>query len=254
MRLEEVRMPGELHPRIRIMAFSQDLNGMADPADQIHRMLENKRNYSPPRSPSARILASNPEWDWTILTVADNMAHRFQPGDPVVVLADGHDDVFAIVDKSFNNQVELSHNPGFYVPTGSILQNLRLTVIHPDDQIGLCTQMQRPEPVVFSVTTAGDGFLVVVNPPTVKKAKVFDVYVRTKNFSQIGEYWWPDAMDIPFDQDQVVVKTFGGGIAAGGGLLVPESAYFVTVVGKDRRGFSGTIESAPHMVDQTIFV
>lgn len=242
LRLEDVRLPGETHPRIRILGFCNELSSLAEPVEQVGIILDSKRTYVPNNVFQTRLASY---YKNNVMEVYDAAALNAKPGDPLVVMK-GNDKFYVFVKQVDENKLGVMATKDFEAPAGSVIQNLSNRHWQGTNEVGIVAKMTMPDKLSFAVSTVRDGIVVMVTSPlNSSNVSGYDVYVRDHKFDKVGADWWPDAMDVSFDHDQYLVNTYNGGRVAGGGDLSPGECYYVTAISKEGKGFNNVNESSP---------
>jgi hypothetical protein len=143
---------------------------------------------------------------------------------------------------------------GVDVPVGAIVQQVRHagSPLGENSVLGVKAQLEQPgPPSVSAVASGGTGIRVTLNAPASRNAvvKAYDIYVSD---SELGSPPRIEPNRVADKQDwagpgtsgsaQVVVDTYGGGSAAGGGSI-GSGTWYVVAVAKDGSGFADVNES-----------
>lgn len=233
LRLEEMRLPGEIYPKIRLVASTQDATALADPVNEIYSILENKRTYCPPGNIIAKVLSVKED----IIYAPELYAKE---GDPVAIF-NKEEEYFCLVNKSLKGNITLSKK--INIKPGCLIQNLKSNVYKPQDYKGIITMLmenQMPS-ISFQTFISINEINVQITVPMNFKIPYYDVYVRDESFDKISWDWIPDQFDIPITKDEVIIKTFNGCEN-----IKENEKYYVTVIGKNKKGFDDVVESKPN--------
>jgi hypothetical protein len=160
--------------------------------------------------------------------------------DPVAVISESPTQ-YGYVKRIENSKITLVNFTGevIKVPIGSLLQNLNGSEILSNGPMGVLAKLSMPEQPSFTIESSSFGILVAITPPQhTFRCSFYDIYVRDKLFSAIDPYWMPDVFDKAIADEYGEVKTFNGNKPLEFG-----KTYYITVVGKDKRGFKNINES-----------
>lgn len=221
-----------------------------DPEELIVSAIDGKRTTTPLNCQRSRLSTVCPNGSFEFC-VFDNTKNGLNahPGDVLVLLSDldGNQTYNALVEEVNGNRIKISKgvNTTFYV--GAFVQNLS-NCWNKKTKIGAKSQLKRPQPVTFWVTSQVDCIEIMIQTPiTPGSIKYYDVYVRNEAFEDIEPHWMPDVSDILADEEEVNIKTYNGGEQCGGANLVSPGIYYVGLVSKDKSGRTDVNESMPYV-------
>ena len=203
--------------------------------DHILVLLDSKRTFVPEGIYQTYLTKASKSNTITVNSYQDLRAVK---GDPVRL-----EKSFAIIEEIMDNEIRLSHELPEY-PAGTIVQNLA----HRRENClkeGISSKLKKPESIFFQAKKKGKSIEVIVpRLLNFNNIKLYDVYVRNHDFTEINSSWLAEARDINITNEYVIVDTYNGGEKLG------DEPYFVTVIVKDGSGTFNVNESSCIFVER----
>jgi len=166
-------------------------------------------------------------------------------GDPIAILSDLEEDPafiqYGIVQVIDGNNIQIQSNtPTPKFVAGAFVQNLSNRWHRKHNLIGPRAKLTCPaQPTCTTRTKDGELFLLLSKPMNEGLVEFVDCYARTSPFDEILPHWIPDIADGNAQNSKHILKSYNGGVLAGGGLvsdLAPDTTLYFGIVGKDQPG------------------
>ncbi len=235
--IDDVRLAGEYSNQVRMFANCDGASCVIEPGSSYYKILDNKRTFRIPQAKQSKVIAMQENWIW----IDNEIEFAAKIYEPVAVISE-QGTQYGFIQECDKSKL-----------IGMIIQNLSGIETRLGGSNGILSILNTPEQPQFSVDYSGAGLVIAVSPPQFPhRCKYYDIYVREQSFSEIGLFWYPDAKDKIFLDEYTTVFTHSGGTDSGGGELVKDRHYYVTVIGKDGTGFKNVNESNVRKIESIL--